>query len=98
MFFFEVVLDDVGLSRSAPEIGAKVRLHLGRTRGAPPTDRVGLRVLVQELVGVELWTVGREKEHPDPPLFLLAPALHRRRAVHRMTIDDKKHLPSLHVS
>jgi len=86
----EVVLDDARLPLRASEVGANGVRHLPEIPGTLAPHRVGLDVLIQKLVGVEIGAVPWEPEDADAISSLREPSLDVPRPVHGMTINDQE--------
>ena len=61
---------------------------------ATATDRVGLDVLVEEFVGIELRAIPRQVENPNLAGLLRQPSFHDGRPVRRMPVDDQERIAS----
>ena len=62
----EEVLNDVGPMLGRAEVGADAADHLVAGCGPLATEGVGLDVVVEKLVGVEVGAVGRQEEVNRP--------------------------------
>ena len=61
--------------------------------GPPPTDGIGLGIVVEKLVGIQVRSVGGEKEQLDFPLLSRDPCAHPAGAVDRVAVDDQENAP-----
>jgi hypothetical protein len=77
----------------APEVPPHVVHRFGVVPGALPSDRVGLDVLVEELIGVEMRAVARQEEQAEMPAMALHPSGHRRGGVHGVLVHDEEDRP-----
>ena len=75
---------------------AKMRSDFGHQLPLMPgtlaADGVGLGVVVEELVGVQIRAVRGQEEKFDPPLLGFDPFLHAFGPMHGMPVDDQEHL------
>ncbi len=90
----KVALHDVGVPLRAPEIRANRGQHLSLVPGPLAPEGVGLDILVQELVRVQVGTVAGEEEHPDPLPVDLQPALDALRPMDGVAIHDEEEAPA----
>src|SRR5450759_5050678 len=89
-FVAEEVANDGGLLLGGSEIGANTADHLPTCGRALAAEGVGLDVVVEELVGVEVRAVGRQEEDLDLNPVSLEPPSYRSGLVRRMTVDDQE--------
>jgi hypothetical protein len=60
--------------------------------GAHTAERVRFYILVQQFIGIQFWTVGRQKENPDLLTVRGQPTTHQTRLVYRVPIHNEKYL------
>jgi len=96
MILVEVGLHNGGLPLRAPEVATEIVHHLPFVERPSATQSVGLHVLVEKFIGVQLGTVARQEKHADPGVVLLQPARHGSCLVDRVTIHDEED-PSFHL-
>jgi hypothetical protein len=60
--------------------------------GAHTAERVRFHILVQQFIGIQFWTVGRQKENLDLLTVLGQPTTHQTRLVYRVPIHNEKYL------
>ena len=89
----EVTFHDVRLSLSAPQVRTQVLHHLLLIMRSLPFQRIAFDILVQVLIGVQLRTVRRQREHTNPARVPLHPTPDRSRLMHPMPVEDQEHLP-----
>jgi len=89
---FEVAADNIGTTLGAAQVRADVALQFRRVPGAPPADGVGLHVVVQILIRVQLGTVAGEEEERNPVRVVRHPARHGSGHMHGMPVHNEKHL------
>jgi len=77
---------------SASQIRSNLLHHFRSVCGPLSTDRIGLDILVEAFVRIQRRTMARQVEHADTFLMGLKPTFDLSRTMHRMTIDDQKHL------
>lgn len=65
-------LADVGPALRGPEVGAEAAGHLKACRGTSDAKNVGLEVVVEQPVGVEVRSVGAQEDQLDAVGVLLA--------------------------
>src|ERR1700687_4902201 len=89
----EVAADRVGLKLFAVHEAAHVGHQIEEVSRGLAADGVGLDVLVQQLVGIELRAVARKKEDAQATLVLREPRLGNPRPVDRVPVQDEEDLP-----
>lgn len=77
---------------SASQIRSNLLYHFRSVFGPLSTDGIGLDILVEAFVRIQLRTIAWQVEHPDTFRMGLKPTFDLSRTMHRMTIDDQKHL------
>src|SRR3989337_1886602 len=97
VLFVKVGTDDVGAALSRPQIGPDAADQFGLVDRTAAADGVGLDVLIQEFVRIQLRAVARKEEHPNLRRTAREPAGYRSGPVDRMTIHDEKN-PTLHLA
>ena len=88
----EVVLDQLGIRPAAFEIATHGPHELRAVVGASSPHGVGLDVLVDHLVGVQLRTVSGHEEQPHLSGALFHPLAHSLAAMNRVTIHNEEDL------
>jgi len=92
VLFSEIVLDEVRVALSAPEVEAEIVHHLFEGLGALSSDGIGFDIVVEELIGVQLGAIGRQEKEANLSLVLLEPLSYWLAATHRVTVHNQKHL------
>ena len=65
MAFAKIVFHHRGPRLGDAEVRANVVHHFMDIYGAHTAERVRFHILVQQFIGIQFWTVGRQKENPD---------------------------------
>src|SRR3989304_8097514 len=94
VLFVKVGTDDGGAALRRAQIGSDAPDQFGLVDRTAAADGVGLDVLIQEFVRIQLRAVARKEEQPNLQRTAREPAGYRSGTVDRMTIYDEKH-PSL---
>ena len=89
----EVVGDDLRSALCTPEVASDVVDHVVLVSGALATHGVGLDVLVEIFIGIELRTVAGKVEQFQRMGMLLDPTFDFDGEVHGMTVQNQKHFP-----
>lgn len=85
-------MHDVRLSLGASEVETNIANHLWLVLGSLATYGIGLDILIEQFVRIQLGTIVREKEQADVTPMSLDPPFDFARTMHRMTIYDQKDL------
>src|SRR4030067_1043118 len=97
VLFVKVGTDDVGAAVRRGQMGSDAPDQFGLVDRSAAADGVGLDVLIQEFVRIQLRAVARKEEHPNLRRTAREPAGYRSGPVDRMTIHDEKK-PTLHLA
>ena len=62
MFLSKVLFDNMGLALATVEIASYIGDQLLLVQRAPPSHGIAFDVLIQQLVGIQLWAVAWKKE------------------------------------
>jgi hypothetical protein len=89
-FVLKEVLHDVGTALRGAKVGADTADNLGASSGAPTLECIGLHVVVEQFVGVEVRSVGRQEEDLDAVAVILDPPTGRRGLVSRVMSRIRK--------
>ena len=76
----------------AAQVTPNIRHQIGLVNGSPPPYRIGLYILVQQLVGIQLRAVRWKKIHLQILFLLFEPARRFARLVHRVLVYNQNHL------
>jgi len=93
MLFLKVASDNLRLSLSAPQVRPDLAHHFALVLRALAANRIGLHILVEQFIRIQLWTVSRQKDHPHGLAMGFEPLLHFSGTVNRMTIYNEVHVP-----
>lgn len=88
----EVAFDLLRPSLSAPEIASYVSHELPLVARTLASHRVGLDVLVEEFVRIEVRAVAGQEEQAEARVMTPHPPLDLGGHVHGMLVDDEKYL------
>jgi len=72
----EVRLDLLGTTLSAPQVAPEITHHLPLITRAPSTQGVGLDILIEQLIGVEIGAVPGEEIEVNLLTMLSHPSIH----------------------
>ena len=84
----------MGFALNSADVASDDAAHVPAVDGSLAADGVGLHVLVEELVRVQLRALGREKERLGLRRVSFEPALRPRGLVDRVPVDDDEDLSS----
>lgn len=87
----EVFLDDVRFSLPAAEVTPGIGQQLLFVTGAAPAQGIGLDILVQQFIRIQLRTVTWQEKQTDPVFMNLQPIPNLSRPMHGMAIHNQKH-------
>lgn len=91
----KVAFDQFRTLVSSPQITEQILFQFFLVQGSFFSDCIGLDVLVQPFVWIEVRTVGRQQKQIDPAPICFDPSFYLRCLVNRMPIKNKKDF-SLH--
>lgn len=74
----------------APQIRPNPLDHLRLIFGTLPPDGIGLDILIEKFVGIQLRAVARQIKQPDAFPIPIYPLLDLPGTMHRMSIDNQK--------
>jgi hypothetical protein len=80
----------LGSALGAPQVTPHVSHHLPLVVRTPPPCRVGLDILIEQFVWVEIRAVARQKKETNLLPVACQPSLHAPGHMHRMLADDEK--------
>src|SRR3989304_4748777 len=90
VLFVKVGTDDVGAALRRAQIGSDAPDQFGLVDRSASADGVGLDVLIQEFVRIQLRAVARKEEHPNLRRTAREPAGYRSGPVARLTNHDQE--------
>ena len=76
----------------AAQVPPNIGYQIGLVNGSPPPYRIGLYILVQHLVGVQLRAIRWKKIHPKVRFLAFKPAGRFARLVHRVLVYNQNYL------
>ena len=88
MLFAEQISDHARLLLPTMQMAADSRHHLDFGGWTALAQCVGLDILIEQFVGVQLGTVARQADQPEPMQVVGHEASGNGRPVYGMTIDD----------
>ena len=91
MFFLEVLLDNVRLALAASKVASEALYHLRLIPRAASANRIGLHILVEQLIRIQFGTVAWQEEYPYSVGVLVQPALQLCRPMDRVAVDNEVH-------
>ena len=92
----KIISDNLRSVLSASQIRPNLLQHFRLIVRALPTHRIGLDVLIEKFVRIQLRTVPRQVEQPEVLSMPMNPAFDLSGTMHRMTIHNQKNfLPVL---
>ena len=80
----------LGAALGAPQVTPHVSHHVHFVARTPPSHRVGLDILIEQLVWVEIRAVARQKKEANLLPVACQPSLHTPGHMHWMLVDDEK--------
>ena len=83
-----------GSTLGAPQVTSHVYHHLRFVAGAPPPNGVGLDVLIEQLVRIEIGAVAGQEEKTNLPSMAGQPSFYSDGFMDRVFVDDKKDFAS----
>src|SRR5712692_10387410 len=83
-----------GVVLRTPQVAPQVFLHLRLVARTPPAQGVGLHVLIEQFVRVQVRAVAREEKEMNLLPVACHPSLQMFGHMHRMFVDDEKDLAS----
>ena len=89
----EIIPDNLRAMLSTSQIRSNPLHHIRLIFRTLPTHRIGLDVLVEKLVRIQLWTVTRQVEQPNLLLVSVYPTFDLFGTMNRMTVHNQKYLP-----
>jgi hypothetical protein len=89
----EVAFHNLWLSLSTPQVRAQVRQHFWLVMRSSASHGIALHILVQILIGIQLWAARWQRKYPNPAAVLFDPAFDSRRLMHRMPVQNQEYLP-----
>lgn len=92
MFFLEQIADDRGLLLPAVQVAAHGLDHFALVGRAALAQRIGLDILIEQLVRVELGAIARQQYQAQLRRVGLHKALDDARLVNRMAVHDQTDL------
>ena len=84
----------LGAALGAPQVTPHVLHHLYLVARTPPPHRVGLDILIEQLVWVEIRAVAPKEKEVNLPPVACQPSLHTPGHMHWMLVDDEKDFAS----
>ena len=87
--FAKIVLHQLGPSLCDPKVRANVAHHFLDVHGTNTAQCVGLHILVQQFIRVQLRAVGGQKENSDLCSMLIQPAPHRSGLMDGVTVGNR---------
>ena len=92
----KIISDNLRSVLSASQIRPNLLQHFRLIVRALPTHRIGLDILIEKFVRIQLRTVPRQVEQPEVLSMPMNPAFDLSGTMHRMTIHNQKNfLPVL---
>ena len=88
----EIALHEISPSLPGQQVRPDGLHHLGQRVRTPAPHGVGLDVLVEHLVGIQLGAVGGQEDETDLVGVFLQPLRGLAGPVCRMPVDDEEHL------
>ena len=80
----------VGAALGTPQVTSHVSHHLRFVARTPPPDRVGLDVLIEQLVRIEIRAVAGQEHEANLPPMACHPLFDAMGRVDRMLVNDEK--------
>ena len=93
ILMLEIISDNLRSVLSTSQIRPNLLHHFRLIFRALPTHRIGLDVLIEKFVRIQLRTVPRQVEQPEVLSMPMNPAFDLSGTMHRMTIHNQKDLP-----
>ena len=79
-----------GTALGTPQVTPHIAHHLGLGARTPPSQRVGLDILIEQLVRIEVRAVARQEKEANLPPMACQPSFHTPGHMHRMPVHDEK--------
>jgi len=92
MFFLKVVFYNCWLPLSTSKVSAYMAQHFMLRIWALTSHCVCFDILVKQFIRVQFWTIGWQEKQSQSSGMTSDPPLHFNRPVHRMAVENQKHL------